>query len=254
MLKTRVIAKLEIKGPNVIKGVQMEGLRVVGNPNDLARKYQDQGADELVLIDVVASLYGRNNLFNIVQDASKDVFIPITVGGGIRSLADVKRLMESGADKIAVNTAAVKRPELIKEIAEKYGSQCICLSVHAKRIQDAPPRWEVMTEAGREPAGIDVLDWVKQAQSLGAGEILLTSIDRDGTFSGLDVHLVQRVSEAAYVPVVVCGGLGGPQDAILGMGMGADAICCASVLHYDKTTIRQIKDGLKGSGYPVREA
>jgi len=185
MRKVRLVARLDIKGPNLIKGIHLEGLRVIGAPNEHALRYYQQGADEFIYMDCVASLYGRNNLGDIVQNAVKDVFVPITVGGGIRSVEDATHLLRCGADKVAVNTAAVANPKLISDIARRFGSQCMVLSIEAKQI--GPDRWEVFTDNGRERTGLDVVVWVKQGVALGAGEILLTSVDREGTRKGFDI-------------------------------------------------------------------
>ncbi|HAU1940509.1 TPA: imidazole glycerol phosphate synthase subunit HisF, partial [Legionella pneumophila] len=192
MSNVRLIARLDIKGPNLIKGVHLEGLRVVGNPNEYAMAYYAQGADELIYMDTVASLYGRNNLSEIVKTTAENVFIPITVGGGIRSVDDAKQLLRCGADKVAINTAATKNPTLISDIARRFGSQCVVLSIEAKRTVDG--RWEVMTDNGREHTGMDVVDWARNGEEFGAGEILLTSIDQEGTRKGFDLELVKQVS------------------------------------------------------------
>ena len=193
----RIIARLDIKGPNLIKGVHLEGLRVIGSPNEHALQYYRQGADELIYIDCVASLYGRNHLSEIIRAAAMDIFVPMTVGGGIRSVNDVTQILRAGADKVAVNTAAVNRPELITEISHVFGNQCMVLSIEAK--QTDVDRWEVFTDNGREQSGLDVVEWAKRAVDLGAGEILLTSIDREGTRRGFDVALVKAVSNSVSV-------------------------------------------------------
>jgi len=203
---TRLIARLDIKGENLIKGIHLEGLRVIGSPNEHALRYYLQGADELIYMDCVASLYGRNSLGEIVRRAAQDVFVPMTVGGGIRSVDDAAYVLRHGADKVAVNTAAVARPALIAEIAQRFGSQCMVLSVEAKQI--APGRWEAYTDNGRERTGLDVVEWVRQSVGLGAGEVLLTSIDREGTRRGFDVALVAAVTAEVSVPVIASGGLG----------------------------------------------
>ena len=189
----RLIARLDIKGPNLIKGIHLEGLRVIGDPNKYAKKYYDQGVDEIIYMDTVASLYGRNNLSDIVKKTVQDVYVPITVGGGIRSIDDVKFLLRCGAEKIAINTAATKRPELIREVSRKFGSQCMVLSIEAKKTKDGT--WEVYTENGRQKTGKDVLEWAKEGESYEAGEILLTSVDNEGTKKGFDFELVKKVSE-----------------------------------------------------------
>jgi imidazole glycerol-phosphate synthase subunit HisF len=206
----RLIARLDIKGPNLIKGVHLEGLRVIGDPQDYARRYYEQGADELLYIDIVASLYGRSKLTEIVRRAARDVFVPMTVGGGIRTIDDVSDLLRSGADKVAVNTAAVRRPELIGEVAQRFGSQCMVLSIEAK--QQSSGRWEVYTDCGRERSGIDVVEWARQGVERGAGEILVTSIDREGTRKGFDLALTGAIAKAVNVPVIASGGYGKAED------------------------------------------
>ena len=251
MKKVRLIPRLDIKGPNLIKGIQLEGLRVIGDPQQFARRYYEQGADELLYVDVVASLYGRNSLHDIVRRSAHDVFVPLTVTGGIRSTDDVRQVLRSGADKIGVNTAATKRPELIREIAGKFGSQCMVLSIEAKRV--APGKWEVYTDNGRERTGLDVVDWAKRGVELGAGEILLTSVDREGTREGFDLELVAAVSGAVPVPVIASGGMGELEDVakVVREG-GADAVAMADVLHYGRMTIAEIRAAARASGLAVR--
>ena len=189
----RLIARLDIKGASLIKGIQLEGLRVIGPPSEFANRYYQQGADELIFMDCVASLYGRNHLGGIIKSAVVDIFVPLTVGGGIRSVADASELLRCGADKVAVNTAAVSNPQLISDIAHRFGSQCMVLSIEARKI--GLTSWEVLTDGGRERTGLDVVEWVRRAESLGAGEILLTSVDREGTRKGFDLALVKAVSD-----------------------------------------------------------
>lgn len=252
MHRIRLIARLDIKGPNLIKGVHLEGLRVIGSPNEHALRYYEQGADELLYMDCVASLYGRNNLSEIVQKAALDVFVPMTVGGGIRSVEDATHLLRCGADKVAINTAAVARPSLISEIARRFGSQCMVLSVEAKQI--GHERWEAYTDNGREKTGLDVVDWVKRSVSLGAGEVLLTSVDREGTRKGFDAALIRAVCGEVNVPVIASGGMGQPSDlrdaAIEG---GADAVAMADILHYRRATIDDVRRSAREAGMEVRE-
>jgi len=251
MSNARLIARLDIKGPNLIKGVCLEGLRVIGPPQERARKYYIQGADELLYMDAVASLYGRNHLGDIISQAAQDIFVPITVGGGIRSVEDVKQILRLGADKVAVNTAAVANPRLITNIAERFGSQCMVLSVEAKQV--GPERWEAFTENGRERSGRDALDWVKEGVSLGAGEVLLTSVDREGTRKGFDISLVQAVSSAVSVPVIASGGMGCVEDLTeVVLKGGADAVAMADILHYDRVSINEIRDQARSCGVNVR--
>ena len=253
MASVRLIPRLDVKGPNLIKGVHLEGLRVVGDPQQYALGYYEQGADELIYMDIVASLYGRNNLTDIVKRTAEKVFVPLTVGGGIRSLADAKDLLRAGADKVAINTAAVARPELIREVARRFGSQCMVLSVEAKRI--ATGKWEAYTDNGRERTGLDVVDWTKRAVELGAGEILLTSVDQEGTRKGFDVALVRAVSTAVPVPVIASGGMGSAQDMLEVLRDGcADAVAIADVLHYRRASLPDLKRELRAAGFTARLA
>lgn len=252
MRRSRLIARLDIKGPNLIKGVHLEGLRVIGSPNEHALRYYEQGADELVYMDIVASLYGRNNLADIVEKAARDVFVPMTVGGGIRSVDDATRLLRAGADKVAVNTAAVQNSVLISDIAKRFGSQCMVLSIEAK--QTGANRWEAYTDNGRERTGLDVIEWVKRGVALGAGEILLTSVDREGTKKGFDTRLVRAVTDVVSVPVIASGGMGEPAhvaDAVC-QG-GADAVAMADILHYRRATIEDIRAAAVAAGIDVRK-
>lgn len=236
----RIIARLDIKGPNVIKGIRMEGLRVIGNPQALAEKYANAGADELLYIDQVASLYGRNQLEDLLERTTERVFIPVTVGGGISSLADVRRLLNAGADKVAINSAAIRRPDLINEIADRYGNQCVVVSIEAKRTADG---WECYTDCGRERTGISAPEWAFEAVGRGAGEILATAIDRDGTMKGMDCELMAHFKDIP-VPVVACGGLGTVTHAKEVLRSGADAVAMASALHYGKVDIERMRDEL----------
>jgi cyclase len=247
----RIIARLDIKGPNLIKGIHLEGLRVVGDPSEHAVRYYKEGADELLFIDIVASLYQRNNLSDIIKRAADQVYVPITVGGGIRSLADVATMMMSGADKVAINTAAIARPQLVSEVAGRYGSQCMVLSVEAKRV--APGKWEAYTDNGRERTGKDVVEWVKQAVDLGAGEVLLTSVDQEGTRKGFDVPLVQQVCDAVNVPVTASGGFGKAEDLASIAATGVSAIAVADALHWKRMALAEIKSHAKAAGLDIRE-
>jgi len=226
MPTVRIIARLDIKGPRVVKGIRFEGLRVVGDPNELAMNYYGQGADEIICIDTVASLYGRNSLKEIVGRAVREVFIPITVGGGIRSVDDARELLRIGADKIAVNTAAVKRPELITELAMAFGSQCVVVSIQAKRRSHG---WEAYTDYGREHTGLDALEWAKRAEELGAGEILLSSVDMDGTGQGYDIELIRSVVEKAGIPVIADGGIKFSGDITKALAAGASCVMIGSL-------------------------
>ena len=251
MPNVRLIARLDIKGPNLIKGVHLEGLRVIGDPQEYARMYYEQGADELVYIDIVASLYGRSKLTEIVRRAAHDVFVPMTVGGGIRNVDDVGDLLRAGADKVAINTAAVRRPELVTEVSRRYGSQAMVLSIEAK--QQAPGKWEVYTDCGRERSGVDAIEWARRGVELGAGEILVTSIDREGTRKGFDLALTKAVSSAVTVPVIASGGYGEPHHLAEVVGDGAaDAVAIADALHYKKTTIAELRGHAAAAGIEVR--
>lgn len=251
MANVRLIARLDIKGPNLIKGVHLEGLRVVGDPQEYARRYYEQGADELIYMDIVASLYGRSKLTEIVRRAAHDVFVPMTVGGGVRNVDDVRDLLRGGADKVAINTAAVRRPELVTEVARRFGSQCMVLSIEAK--QQAPGRWEVYTDCGRERSGVDVVEWACRGVQLGAGEILVTSIDREGTRKGFDVELTRVIASAVTVPVIASGGYGEPQHLVDVVQKGAaDAVAFADALHYGRTTIAGLRGRALHAGIEVR--
>ena len=246
----RVIPRLDIKGPNLIKGIQLEGLRVVGEPHRFALDYYSQGADELLFMDIVASLYQRNNLTDIIRSAADQIYIPITVGGGIRSLDDVSKIMCSGADKVAINTAAIARPALISEVSRRYGAQCMVLGVEAKQI--GVGRWEAFTENGRERSGLDVIEWVRQATDLGVGEILLTSVDQEGMRKGFDVDLLQQVCDAVRVPVIASGGFGQASDLLSAAQCGVSGIAIADALHWKRMTVPQIKQHAVDQGIKVR--
>ena len=241
MKRIRLIARLDIKGENLIKGVHLEGLKVIGSPSEYAHKYYNQGADELIFMDTVASLYGRNHLGEIIISVAKDIFIPMTVGGGIRSVNDAIEILRLGADKVAVNTAAVNRPNLIYEISNSLGSQATVLSVEAKKISNN--KWEVYTENGRESTGIDVIKWLKEGEKLGAGEILLTSVDFEGTRKGFDLDLIKSATNSISIPIIASGGMGNHQDLYeVVCDANADAVAMADILHYDRTTFGNIRD------------
>lgn len=251
MTPVRVIARLDIKSRNVIKGIHLEGLRVVGKPDQMARKYYAEGADEIVYMDVVASLYGRNSILSVVEEAAEDIFVPLSVGGGIRSEADIVAALRSGADKVAINTAATARPEFIREASHALGSQCITLSIEAKRR--GPGKWEALTDNGREMTGRDVVEWAREAETLGAGEILLTSVDMEGTRKGFDIELIGAVHDAVSIPVIACGGAGSTDHVVrLVRETGCEAVCCASIFHYDKVGLSDLKRALREADIPVR--
>lgn len=250
MRKIRLIPRLDIKGPNLIKGVRLEGLRVMGNPQEFAARYYEAGADELIYMDTVASLYGRNSLRDIVSHAAEHIFVPLTVGGGLRSVQDVKDILRCGADKVAINTAAVLRPDLITEVAERFGSQCMVLSVEAK--QTGKGGWEVYTDNGRERTGRDVVSWCQQAVSLGAGEILLTAVDREGTRKGFDDELVAAVAAKVSVPIIASGGMGKVEDLVEVVRHGADAVAMADILHYGRASLPEIREAAIAAGLTAR--
>lgn len=252
MSKVRLIARLDIKGPNLIKGVRFEGLRVLGDPQEYAKRYYESGIDELIYIDTVATLYGRNSLNDLVTFTAQHIFIPLTAGGGIRSVDDVRQLLLSGADKVAINTAAVRRPALIREVAQRFGSQCMVLSIEAKR-RDARS-WEAYTDNGREHSGREVVEWAQEAVALGAGEILLTSVDRDGTQKGFDLELIQAVTEAVPIPVIASGGMGTAAHLVeVFKQTTAGAVAMAHVLHYNKLALEEIRREALAAGISVRE-
>lgn len=251
MGNVRLIARMDIKGPNLIKGIHLEGLRIVGDPQEFARMYYEAGIDEIIYMDIVASLYGRNNLKEIVEHTARNVFVPLTVGGGIRNTDDVKSLLRAGADKVAINTAAVARPQLISDVAARFGSQCMVLSIEAKKKQDG--RWEAYTDNGREHSNLDVVEWARRGQELGAGEILLTSVDREGTRKGFDIELVRKVSEAVSIPVIASGGMGSIEHLIDVVEQGkADAVAMADILHYKRKELSEIRCEAQKAGVKVR--
>ena len=245
--KIRLIARLDVKDTNLVKGIQLEGLRKLGDPNLFAREYYEQGIDELLYIDIVASLYNRNNLSDIVRKTVDDVYIPVCVGGGLRSVEDVRHILSMGADKVAINTAAIKRPELITEVANAFGSQCMVLSIQAKRSRTWPGKWEAYYDNGRAHSGYDVVEWAKRGVALGAGEILLMSVDNEGLQRGMDLELIEAVTKAVNVPVICGGG-----EIVDGAKAGADAVACAAVLHYKKETVQELKDEIRAGGVEVR--
>lgn len=232
MKTIRIIPKLDIKGPNLVKGIHLEGLRVLGKPEDFAKFYFEGGADELLYMDVVASLYERNSLHDIISKTAKEIFIPLTVGGGLRTIEDIKEALRAGADKISLNTAAIKNPNLIKEASTIFGSSTIAISIEAAKQSNG--KYLAFTDNGREYTGIEVLNWAKKVESLGAGEIVLTSIDKEGLGEGFDIELTKMVSQSVSIPVVASGGAGSADDVyqVITQG-GADAVIIASILHYD---------------------
>lgn len=242
----RLIARLDIKNEHVIKGIHLEGLRKVGNPNQMARDYYEAGIDEIVFMDAVASLYDRNNLFHIIEAAVRDVFVPIAIGGGLRTLEDVSRALDAGADKVIINTGAVRNIRLVSDVAEKFGSQCLIGSIEAKRAPGGG--WQVQVDNGREPAGLEVLDWARRLEQAGIGELLVTSVDQEGTRRGFDVELVDALQRTTHRPIIVSGGYGQPAhlDKLLSRVLPS-AIACASVLHYKQTSVAELKQTLAGA-------
>lgn len=248
----RIIARLDIKSGNLIKGMHLEGLRVIGDPAEFALNYYLDGIDELIFIDAVASLYGRNHLLDFVRETTKKIFIPITVGGGIRNVSDVDDLLRAGADKVAINTAAVRFPELINQITNKYGSQCLVLSIQAKK--DESGDWNVFVENGRENTGIRVSTWVEDAVARGVGEILITSIDQEGTRRGFDINLLRLITSLVDVPVIASGGMGHVNHLIDAYNFaGIDAVAIADLLHYKKSSVSQLKNEVVDLGLQVRK-
>ncbi len=249
-LAKRIIPCLDVLEGRVVKGIQFKNLRLAGDPPKLARLYEDQGADEIVFLDIGASPENRKILINVVKKTAEELSIPLSVGGGIRSVKDMEEVLCSGADKISVNTAAVKNPEIIREGAEIFGSQCIIVAIDAKRREGG---WEVYIYGGRKPTGLDAVEWAKKVERLGAGEILLTSMDRDGTTSGYDVELTRAISSAVSIPVIASGGAGSPEHMYEVLTIGkADAALAASIFHYGVYTVRSIKEYLRKRGVLVR--
>ena len=251
MSAIRLVARLDIKSPNLIKGIQLEGLQVVGDPHSFAERYYRDGVDEIIYIDSVASLYQRNTILDLVSETAKDVFVPITVGGGIRSVDDARAALRAGADKISINTAATQSPELIQEIANTFGSQCMVLSIEAKRRSGQS--WHCYTDNGREHTGLNVVEWVRRGVALGAGEVLLTSVDQEGTREGFDVELISAVSDAVSVPIIASGGMGGFDHLVSAIECGADAVAMAHILHFDRFNLPQLRDMARVSDIDVRQ-
>jgi cyclase len=254
-LAKRIIPCLDVDKGRVVKGVKFVGIRDAGDPVEIARRYDEQGADELVFLDITASAEARETMVQVVEAVAGEVFIPLTVGGGIRSIADIRRLLNAGADKVAINTAAVADPELVREAAERFGSQCIVVAIDAKQVnaEGEAPRWEVFTHGGRKATGIDVVQWAKRMTDYGAGEILLTSMDRDGTRDGFDLPLTRAVSDAVSVPVIASGGVGRLEHLAAGVKAGgADAVLAASIFHFAQFTVEEAKRYLASQNIEVR--
>lgn len=248
MNQIRIISRIDIKNEHVIKGIHLEGLRKVGNPNELAKKYYENGIDEIIFMDAVAAYYDRNSLCHIIEQACKDIFVPITVGGGIRTIGDIQNALNSGADKVAINTQAIKDPTFIKQASEIFGSQCIVSSIVAKKISST--KWEAYIDNGREPTGKDVIEWAKKVQELGAGEIMITSLDREGTKKGFDIELNTQIRKVVNVPIISSGGAGTLEHLNEAISSNAiDALCIASILHYNIYSIQEIKNYLSNTTY-----
>ncbi|ROR34467.1 imidazole glycerol phosphate synthase subunit HisF [Inmirania thermothiophila] len=252
-LARRVIPCLDVDAGRVVKGVRFVDIRDAGDPVEIARRYDEQGADELTFLDITASHEGRETMLHVVERVAGQVFIPLTVGGGVRSCEDVRRLLSAGADKVAINTAAVQRPELVREAAERFGSQCIVVAIDAKQVAEAPSRWAVFTHGGRRPTGLDAVEWAARMAAYGAGEILLTSMDRDGTREGFDLALTRAVSRAVPVPVIASGGVGSLDHLAQGILEGeADAVLAASIFHFGEHTVEEAKRHMAARGIEVR--
>jgi cyclase len=251
MLTKRIIPCLDVTAGRVVKGVNFVELRDAGDPVEIARRYDEQGADELTFLDITASSDDRDLILHVIEAVAEQVFIPLTVGGGVREVADVRRLLNAGADKISINTAAIVRPELVAEASARYGAQCIVVAIDAKAV--APGRWEVFTHGGRRPTGLDAIEWARRVEVLGAGEILLTSMDRDGTKQGFDLPLTRAVADAVGIPVIASGGVGNLQHLADGVTEGrADAVLAASIFHFGEYTVQQAKRYMAERGIPVR--
>jgi cyclase len=251
MLAKRIIPCLDVTAGRVVKGVSFVELRDAGDPVEIAKRYDDQGADELTFLDITASSDDRGIIFRIIEQVAEQVFIPLTVGGGVREVQDVRNLLNAGADKVSINTSAVLNPQLVADAAARYGSQCIVVAIDAKRV--ASDKWEVFTHGGRKATGLDVVEWASKMQSLGAGEILLTSMDKDGQKSGFDLALTRAVTDALEIPVIASGGVGNLQHLADGVKLGgADAVLAASIFHFGEYTVQQAKQFMAQQGIEVR--
>jgi cyclase len=254
-LAKRIIPCLDVDKGRVVKGVQFVDIRDAGDPVEVAKKYNEQGADEITFLDITASHEGRDTMVETVERMADQVFIPLTVGGGIRELSDIRTMLNAGADKIAINSAAIFNPDFVREAAAKFGSQCIVIAIDAKRVnvENESPRWEIFTHGGRKPTGIDAIEWAIKMADFGAGEVLLTSMDRDGTKDGFDLDLVAAVSDAVAIPVIASGGVGNLQHLVDGVKLGkADAVLAASIFHFGEHTIPEAKAFMAEQGVEVR--
>ena len=255
-LAKRIIPCLDVDNGRVVKGVQFVEIRDAGDPVEIAKRYDQQGADEITFLDITASHENRDTMVHVVEDIASQVFIPLTVGGGIRNVEDIRRMLNAGADKVGINTAAVMNPEFVKEASEKFGAQCIVVAIDAKKVsgEGEPNRWEIFTHGGRKPTGLEAIAWAKKMVDYGAGEILLTSMDRDGTKIGFDNELVCAISEAVHVPIIASGGVGNLDHLVEGVTKGkADAVLAASIFHFGEYTIPEAKAYMASKGIEVRE-
>ncbi|UTH76331.1 imidazole glycerol phosphate synthase subunit HisF [Chromobacterium sp. IIBBL 290-4] len=253
MLAKRIIPCLDVTAGRVVKGVNFLGLRDAGDPVEIARRYNEQGADELTFLDITASVDQRDIILHVIEAVADQVFIPLTVGGGVRSIADIRRLLNAGADKVSINTAAVTHPEFVREASEHFGNQCIVVALDAKAVTPENDRWEIFTHGGRNRTGLDAVEWARKMQQLGAGEILLTSMDRDGTKAGFNLPLTRAVSDAVNIPVIASGGVGNLQHLVDGVKEGhADAVLAASIFHFGEYTVDQAKQAMRAAGIEVR--
>jgi cyclase len=254
-LAKRIIPCLDVDNGRVVKGVQFVDIRDAGDPIEVAKRYDEQGADEITFLDITATHHERDTMVHVVEAVASQVFIPLTVGGGIRTVEDIRRMLNAGADKVGINSAAVKNPEFVREAAEKFGSQCIVVAIDAKKVsaEGQADKWEIFTHGGRKPTGIDAVEWAKKMVDYGAGEILLTSMDRDGTKSGFDLALTRAISDAVDVPVIASGGVGQLQDLTDGIKHGhADAVLAASIFHFGEHTVQEAKQQMASQGIEVR--
>ena len=253
MLTKRIIPCLDVKDGRVVKGTRFLDLKDAGDPVEVAKEYDRQGADELTFLDITASHEKRGIILDVVRRTAEDVFMPLTVGGGVSTVEDIRELLKAGADKVAINTAAIRNPDFVKEAAAMFGSQCIVVAIDAKRISEGENKWEIYTHGGRNATGIDAVEWAKKMALFGAGELLLTSMDRDGTKDGFDLELTSAVSDAVTIPVIASGGVGNPDHIFDGFEKGkADAALAASIFHYGEYTVGEVKDYLKERGLAVR--
>lgn len=255
-LAKRIIPCLDVDNGRVVKGVQFVEIRDAGDPVEIAKRYDEQGADEITFLDITASHEDRETMVHVVEDIASQVFIPLTVGGGIRTVDDIRRMLNAGADKVGINTAAVVNPEFVREASQKFGAQCIVVAIDAKKVsaEGEPNRWEIFTHGGRKPTGLDAIEWAKKMVDYGAGEILLTSMDRDGTKIGFDNELTSAISDAVHVPIIASGGVGNLDHLVEGVTKGkADAVLAASIFHFGEHTVPEAKEYMASKGIEVRE-